>query len=93
MSHVSFQLKKCPPDDPCVYCVLNPVRMPADVFADLNFIPDPVPVSDGDKYKDFADVYGTETTDSARPGLKNKPLPTVNDKANKDLFVAGKSCS
>ncbi len=64
--------------------------MSPEVFAELHFIPDPVPGDDKTRYKDFSEVYGTETTDSARPGLKNKPLPTENDKANKDLFVAGK---
>ncbi len=63
--------------------------MPAADFAQLHFIPDPMPGDEG-KYKEFSDVYGTKTTDSARPALKNMPVLTENDKANKDLFVAGK---
>ncbi len=84
---------KCPPDSvDCSYCLLNPLRLTTEEYAELHFIPDPVPTKDG-KYKEFSEVYGTETTDSARPGLKNNPVLTENDKVNRALFVAGRCYS
>ena len=84
-----LQAKKCPwPQDACAYCLFNPPRLSAEDFEQLHFLPDPVPGTDG-KYKDFSELYGTQTTDNHRPGLQNKPQLAENDKAHKELFVAG----
>ncbi len=79
---------KCKPGELCFYCILNPPRLPQDVFASLHFLPDPT-IGRGDKYKKFEDLYGTETTDSDRPSLKTNPVQTENDKKYKHLFNAG----
>ena len=67
---------------------MNPPRMPQDEFAELSFCPDPVPNETGG-YKPFTEVYGTDTTDNARPSLTKKAAPTENDKKNAKYFVAG----
>ncbi|WAQ99742.1 hypothetical protein MAR_024115 [Mya arenaria] len=80
----SFQMKKCKGNSP--YCILNPPRLPGDVFEGLHFLPDPV--SDGDNhYKPFAAVYGTKTDDKQRPSLSLKPEMTDRDKKLKHMFV------
>ena len=55
--HYSFCIKKCGSVD-CRIC--KPLRLPGDVFQSLHFIPDPV--ADGNAYKPFDEVYGTNTT-------------------------------
>ncbi|WAR08379.1 hypothetical protein MAR_018337 [Mya arenaria] len=83
---IKFQLKKCKGN--CPYCILNPPRLPGDVFEGLHFLPDPV--SDGDNhYKPFAAVYGTKTDDKQRPSLSLKPEMTDRDKKLKHMFVGG----
>ena len=52
--HYSFQVKKCGIPT-CHIC--KPVRMNADIFSTLHYLPDPIPESD-EHYKCFSDVYG-----------------------------------
>lgn len=52
--------------------MLNPPRLPEDVFRDLQFVPDPTKDENG-QYKSFKDLYGTETNDMETPSLKGKP--------------------
>lgn len=69
--------------------MLNPPRLPPDVFAELCFLPDPV-LNDEGEYKNLDEVYGTKTKDTDRPSLKNKPPQATDaDRENKKLFVAG----
>ena len=65
---IFFQIKKCQ-SDTYGYCVINPPRLPEGLFEELHFVPDPVPGADGVTYKNFHEVYGTNTTDEARPSL------------------------
>ncbi|XP_053405192.1 uncharacterized protein LOC123536040 [Mercenaria mercenaria] len=88
MRQYSFQMKKYKSNQ-CGYCVLNPPRLPHEVFDELHFLPDPIP--DGDNhYKPFNEVYGTETVDNHRPSLKLRPELSDRDKKHKSLFVAAK---
>lgn len=82
-----FQIKKCQ-SDTCGYCVINPPRLPAEQFAELFFVPDPV-TGDNTTYKDFSDVYGTFTTDNARPSLKDATQESQRDKQFKKLLTSG----
>lgn len=68
--------------------MLNPPRLPEEVFSDLHFLPDPV-LNDAAEYKDLDEVYGTITTDKDRPSLRHSPQATDADKENKKHFVAG----
>lgn len=85
--HVCWQIKKCGEED-CGYCRMNPPRLPPADFDELCFLPDPV-LNEAREYKDLAEVYGTDTSDSDRPGLAHTPQPTDADKENKKYFVAG----
>lgn len=76
-------------DDSCSYCtIINPPRLPHDVFEQLSFLPDPV-LGCNRRFKPFTEVYGTDTSDSDRPSLHNKPELTERDKKFKSMFVAG----
>lgn len=59
-----FSVQKCV-DQSCTHC--KPPRLPPDVFQSLHPIPDPVP--QGDRYKDFTTLYGTETSEQHRPSI------------------------
>ena len=52
--HYSFLIKKCGSDD-CDVC--KPVRLPAECFSTLHFLPDPTPAEDG-YYLSFEKAYG-----------------------------------
>ena len=64
--HYSFQVKKCGIPT-CNIC--KPVRMNADIFSTLHYLPDPIPDSD-EHYKCFSDVYGQKTSEEYRPSLQ-----------------------
>lgn len=66
---------------------MNPVRLPADVFTDLDFVP--YPVAEGEEYKEFDTVYRTPTSEDHRPSLKSSAKPTEQDKKFKSLLVGG----
>ncbi|KAK6189772.1 hypothetical protein SNE40_001768 [Patella caerulea] len=82
----SYQVRKCS-GETCHHCAISPRRLAAD---QLHWLPDPTLGADGN-YQDFEDVYGFETTDAARPGLKDAVQPTENDKANKTTLTAAKA--
>ncbi|XP_061174856.1 uncharacterized protein LOC133183999 [Saccostrea echinata] len=85
----SFQIKKCMADN-CGYCVLNPPRLPDDVFRGLHFVPDPTQDENG-QYKDFQDLYGTETNDMNRPSMTGKHgESSERDKKFKAVLVGTK---
>ena len=48
-----------------------------------------VSVSNGSEYLPFNEVFDKPATDAARPSLKEKPVPTVSDKQNKSVLMAG----
>ena len=81
---------KCPEGEECPYCSLCPANLPADVFKDLHFLPDPVLDETSQKYKPFSEAYGAVTTDAHRPSAKSKVSKTDADKKNGRLFVGGK---
>ena len=63
--HYSFCIIKCGSAD-CSIC--KPPRLPREIFDTLHYIPDPI--REGDVYKPFSEVYGTETTEKDRPTLQ-----------------------
>lgn len=66
--HYSFQIKKCGHPN-CDIC--KPVKMPAEQFATLHFLPDPTPGDDG-HYLPFEKMYWETTTEEHRPSLTRK---------------------
>ncbi|XP_070547345.1 uncharacterized protein [Ptychodera flava] len=64
-----FMISKCG-DISCKLC--KPPRLPQDVFQGIHKLPDPVPTEDGDHFKSFEELYGTETTEKFRPSLVSK---------------------
>ena len=62
----SFSIKKCG-EATCSIC--TPPRLPPEIFSSLHHLPDPVPDSTGEHYKNFEDLYGTFTTEKFRPTL------------------------
>ena len=73
---VVLQVKKCGETD-CIYCSLQPPRLPADIFDGLHFLPDPVVLDGG--YEDFDQLYGTVTSEKDRPSLISKPQSKANN--------------
>ena len=59
-------LKKCGSRD-CIIC--KPPRLHDQDFRLLNHLRDPIPGTDN-HYKEFSEVFGTETTEGAMPSLK-----------------------
>ena len=58
--------------------ICKPPRLPPDVFCNIHHLPDPIP--DGDKYKDFGEVYGSQTSEKhcpslSSPGAKTRGMP------------------
>ena len=82
---------KCKPTDPnaCDRCKLYPMRLPEDVYRDLNFIPDPVKRADG-TFKTFEETYGTSTNDKDRPSFSRVATISEVDRTNAKLLVSGK---
>ena len=70
-------LKKCGSRD-CIIC--KPPRLNDEDFRRLHHLPDPILTTD-DHYKEFSDVFGTETTQGAMPSLK-----TSKDRGHKTPF-------
>ena len=64
--HYTFCIKKCGNAE-CHIC--TPVRMDADVFQVLHFLPDPILGSDG-HYLPFDDVFRSQTSEKDRPSLQ-----------------------
>ena len=72
--HYFFDIKKCG-EDSCSIC--KPSRLPEDLFTKLDHLPDPMPSEDG-HYKQFAEVFQSNTVENYRPSLQNitkKRLP------------------
>lgn len=78
---------KCKADD-CFFCAINPHRLDDEKFEDLHWLPDPV-LSEDACYKQFEEVYGTDTKDNDRPSLKDFCQPTERDKKHHGLLNAG----
>ena len=53
----------------------------------------PDPVLGNDEYKDFSEVYGTETTDQGRPSLLNVEPVSERDKLFKNILTSGMMAS
>lgn len=67
---------------------MNPPRLPDEVFAALDWLPDPTLNADKSGFLPFSDVYGKETTAEDCPSVRNS-LSSEEDKKNKPLLVAG----
>ena len=61
-----FSIKKCGSTTCSICC---PPRLPVDIFDTLHHLPDPVPDSTGEHYKDFDDIYGSDTSEKHCPSL------------------------
>ena len=64
--HYMFSMIKCA-DISCLVC--KPPCLPEDVFQLLCHIPDPI--SNDYHYRDFAALYGTETSEQHKPSSKD----------------------
>ena len=62
----SFSIKRCG-QSACSIC--KAPRLPAEVFATLYHLPDPVPDETGEHYRPFQQVYSQKTTEQHRPSL------------------------
>ena len=86
----SLQIMKCTSAE-CWYCgLLAPIRMEPEVYDQIKWLPDPQQ-KDGEEWKSFDEVYGTDTDDSKRPSLSQKPT-SAKDMAYKasGLFTTAK---
>ena len=91
--HYLFSVKKCS-DANCIFHL--PPRM--DNFDELAHLPDPIP--NGEHYKAFESIYGTETSEKHRPSLtfnvkkdKNIPFnPTKQTALNVGETIACEEC-
>lgn len=89
--HYSFTIQKCG-ETSCTMCKL--VHMHQDSFEKLHFLPDAM-LGEIGHYKEFRDVYGTETTEEYRPSMqthksRQKTLPftaSVQHVKNADTIV------
>ncbi|CAB4396710.1 unnamed protein product [Rhizophagus irregularis] len=85
----SFQIKKCNQ----TFCeVCYRIRMPTDVFQNLYFLPNPIPLQDNlDHYETFANLYGKSITEkfcSSLINLKSKAeLALNNHNLAQEIFV------
>ena len=94
--HYFFDILKCGKDD-CEVCL--PPRLPTDVFRKLNHLPDPVPGSEG-HYKQFADLFGTKTSEGHRPSSQRKSqkqkslpfYPSVQHVKNTEMMLLCEEC-
>ncbi|GES72778.1 uncharacterized protein LOC105326236 [Rhizophagus clarus] len=64
--HYFFEIKKCGLLD-CHIC--KPVRCDSETWLKVHSFPDPIPTTDGKKYKSFEELYDQETTEEYRPSL------------------------
>ena len=69
--HYMFSVKKSSDAD-CSIC--KPPRLPPDIYGNIHHLPDPIP--DGDKYKDFEEVYGSQTSEKHRLSLSSPGATT-----------------
>jgi hypothetical protein len=94
--HYFFVVKKCGLTT-CDIC--GPPRLPERVFSSLYTLPDPMPGEEG-HYKQFTELYGTETNESHRPSLqkksnKRKTLPfacSLRHVKNVDMMLECEHC-
>ena len=90
-------LKKCGSRD-CIICKLP--RLHDQDFRRLNHLLDPIPGTD-DHYKEFNEVFGTETTEGAMPSLKTSKdcghkiqfNPVKQHASNTGLIIDCNECS
>ncbi|CAB5374251.1 unnamed protein product [Rhizophagus irregularis] len=74
-----FSIKKCGKDN-CDICL--PIRSPQHVFDTLYHLPDPSPAND-EHYKNFNDVYGTDTNESYCPSIQLRKAKLNKNKKEK----------
>jgi hypothetical protein len=77
--HYFFEIRKCGIET-CNIC--KPIRSDPETFFKLHNLPDPIPIINQEHYKQFEDVYGTETTEDFRPSLQKKG---VDNKVTNDM--------
>ena len=89
--------KKCGSRD-CIIC--KPPRLNNQDFKCLNHLPNPIPGTD-DNYKEFRELFGTVTTESAMPSLKISKVhghkipfnPVKHHTSNTGLITDCNECS
>ena len=67
----------------CVFCAKQLARLPQELFEGLTFLPEPLLDSSKNHYREFNELYRTETSERDRPSLKYCLEANVNDKENK----------
>ena len=65
-SQYIFQIKMCS-DATCFYCLQHPVRLPADIFKSLSFLPLPLLDDSKEHYQKFSELSGQAPSDKDRP--------------------------
>ncbi|XP_033730726.1 uncharacterized protein LOC117320173 [Pecten maximus] len=93
-THYSFQLMKCR-EEPCRYCMINPIRVDRDTLGDLSFLPCPVRDESGQHYLPFHAVYGKDVDETHRPSAQNSTdfddSSVEMDRRNREILKAGKA--
>lgn len=81
----------------CSIC--KPPHLPQEIFKQIKFLPDPMPVEEG-HYKPFSEVYGTTTSEEHCPSSTKKtkrrktlPFPSnLNRVQNVDMMLQCEEC-
>ena len=84
---------------PSVILYASQLDYPVKFFDRISFLPDPMPQNDG-HYKEFKDIFGTETTEDHMPSLqkrlyreKSVPFPvTLQHARNTNMGVQCEAC-
>ena len=64
----------------------HPARLPQELFEGLTILPEPLLDSSKNHYREFNELYRTETSERDRPSLKYCLEANVNDTENKELL-------
>ncbi|KAK6186795.1 hypothetical protein SNE40_006067 [Patella caerulea] len=78
LRHYFLCIKKCKNIVNCDYCSKNPPQIPN--FEKLDPLPDPVPDVDMTHYKPFESVWGTCTSETHRPSMKENSGTGISKK-------------
>lgn len=85
----TYQIRKCM-NVSCNYCSLHPIRLPAEVFGDISFIPAPLLDFTKEHYMKFCEAYGKTVTEKDRPSLKFSLELVEEDNLHRDVLTAQK---
>ena len=68
----------------------GPSRLPERVLSSLHTLPDPMPGEEG-RYKQFTELYGTETNKSHHPSLPTESKKELEEALADFMFTCGAS--